>query len=77
MKTRIVARLAWSICLLIVALVSLTLFLDFFDGTQLLEEPGVHSPRPLAKPTRQLDQRGCQPSSRLALAFDPPLTSVI
>jgi hypothetical protein len=37
----------------------------------VLDAAGVQSPRPLAKPTRHVDQRGCQPSSRSAFAFDP------
>ncbi len=30
-----------------------------------------------ANPTRQLESRGCQPSSRLALSLEAPRTSVI
>src|SRR3954454_9702965 len=45
--------------------------------------PGCHDPifpgsaRPSRKPSRQLAQRGFQPSSRLALAFEAPRSSVI
>ena len=37
----------------------------------------IAQPSPCAKPCRQLGYRSCQPSSRLALAFEAPRTSVI
>src|SRR5262249_60779678 len=37
----------------------------------------VHAARPSRKPSRQLPQCGCQPSSRFAFAFDEPRIWVI
>jgi hypothetical protein len=50
--------------------------LRFFDAGVAYAARRVSSPRPWIKPSRQLGYRSCQPSSRLAFAFEAPRPSV-
>jgi hypothetical protein len=73
--------IAGAVYLAVSAIASMAVPTDTLAGSSgpLLEvrglralRPGLAAPSPSRKPSRQLGQRGCQPSSRRARAFEAP-----